>query len=314
MPQAKAVNFTMPVFPYDRWGGIEPLARSVKEAEDLGFWGVRLPEHIIMPVRPDAPSVSTVWYDNFVLGAHLATLTERIRIVFSVMVTPYRPPVQTAKLIATLDQVSKGRLIVGTGVGWMRGEFRVLGLTHAERGAVTDDYLAAMRELWTSDAPSYEGKYARFGSIAFEPKCYQQPHVPLWIGGSGPAAERRVAEFGDGWIPMVGELPGLADDVARIKAAVAARGRDAEALDCAYEVFFGEPDPLSLVARAHVTGKQAGERPAPGPEGTPEAVRELVHRYAEAGFTNLGVNFTWTSPDDHLRNLHAFANQVMARL
>ena len=224
MPQAKAVNFTMPVFPYDRWGGIEPLARSVKAAEELGFWGVRLPEHIIMPVRPGAPSVSTVWYDNFVLGAHLATLTERIKIVFSVMVIPYRPPVQTAKLIATLDQVSKGRLIVGTGVGWMRGEFRVLGLSHAERGAVTDDYLAAMRELWTSDAPSYEGKYARFGNIAFEPKCYQQPHVPLWIGGSGPAAERRVAEFGDGWIPMVGELPGLADDVARIKAATTARG------------------------------------------------------------------------------------------
>ena len=315
MPQAKAVNFTMPVFPYDRWGGIEPLARSVRAAEELGFWGVRLPEHIIMPVRPDAPSVSTVWYDNFVLGAHLATLTERIRIVFSVMVTPYRPPVQTAKLIATLDQVSKGRLIVGTGVGWMRGEFRVLGLTHAERGAVTDDYLAAMRELWTSEAPSYEGKYTRFGSIAFEPKCYQQPHVPLWIGGSGPAAERRVAEFGDGWIPMVGELPGLAGDVARIKAAVTARGRDADALDFAYEVFFGEPDPLSLVARSHVTGRQAGERPAAqGPEGTPEAVRELVHRYAEAGFTNLGVNFTWTTPDDHLRNLDAFANQVLARL
>ena len=315
MPQAKAVNFTMPVFPYDRWGGIEPLARSVKAAEELGFWGVRLPEHIIMPVRAGAPSVSTVWYDNFVLGAHLATLTERIKIVFSVMVVPYRPPVQTAKLIATLDQVSKGRLIVGTGVGWMRGEFRVLGLTHAERGAVTDDYLAAMRELWTSDAPSYEGEHTRFGSIAFEPKCYQQPHVPLWIGGSGPAAERRVAEFGDGWIPMVGELPGLANDVARIKAATTARGRDGEALDFAYEVFFGEPDPLSLVARAHVTGKQAAERPPePGPEGSPEAVRDLVRRYAEAGFTNLGVNFAWKTPDDHLRRLDAFANQVLARL
>ena len=77
MPDARAVNFTIPVFPYDRWGGIEPLARSVKAAEEMGFWGVKLPEHIIMPVRPDAPSVSTVWYDNFVLGAHLATLTQR---------------------------------------------------------------------------------------------------------------------------------------------------------------------------------------------------------------------------------------------
>ena len=124
-----------------------------------------------------------------------------------------------------------------------------------------------------------------------------------------------MAEFGDGWIPMVGELPGLADDVARIKAATTARGRDGEALDFAYEVFFGEPDPTSLVARAHVTGKQAAERPTePSSQGTPEAVREQVHRYAEAGFTNLGVNFAWETPDDHLRRLDTFANQVLARL
>ena len=311
MPDARAVNFTIPVFPYDRWGGIEPLARSVKAAEEMGFWGVKLPDNIIMPVRPDAPSVSTVWYDNFVLGAHLATLTQRIKIVFSVMVVPYRPPVQMAKMISTLDQVSKGRLIVGTGVGWMRGEFRVLGLPHKERGAMTDDYLGAMRQLWTSETPAYAGKYASFANIAFEPKCYQQPHVPLWIGGSGPAAERRVAEFGDGWIPMVGDLPELAKDVARIKSSVRERGRDPEAVDFSYEVFFGEPDPTSIVARAHVTNSELA---AVKPATTPEAVRELIHGYAEAGFTNLGVGFRWDTPDDYLRQLEAFANQVLARL
>ncbi len=302
------MNFTIPVFPYDRWGGIEPIARSVKAAEEMGFWGVKLPEHIIMPVKPNTPPVSSVWYDNFVLGAHLATLTKHIKIVFSVMVVPYRPPIQMAKMISTLDQVSKGRLIVGTGVGWMRGEFRVLGLAHKNRGAITDDYLAAMRELWTAESPAYTGDYTSFGNIAFEPKCYQAPHVPLWIGGSGPAAERRVAEFGAGWIPMTGELPALGKDIARIKKRVRAKGRDPEILDFAYEIFFGEPDPTSLVARAHVT---SSEPKGPRPANSPEATRDLIGQYAKAGFTNLGLGFQWDTPDDHLRQLDAFYNQVM---
>ena len=213
-----------------------------------------------------------------------------------------------AKMISTLDQVSKGRLIVGTGVGWMRGEFRVLGLAHKNRGAITDDYLAAMRELWTAESPAYTGDYTSFGNIAFEPKCYQAPHVPLWIGGSGPAAERRGAEFGAGWIPMTGELPALGKDIARIKKRVRAKGRDPEILDFAYEIFFGEPDPTSLVARAHVT---SSEPKGPRPANSPEATRDLIGQYAKAGFTNLGLGFQWDTPDDHLRQLDAFYNQVM---
>ena len=142
-PTTKPMTFSIGLFPYERWEGVEPMGQVARLADDLGFFGVQIPDHVIMTWRgEEKPPVGVIWYDGFVLSSYLAALTKRVRFIFSVAVVPYRPPVQTAKLISTLDQVSQGRLIFGAGVGWLRGEFRTLGVPFHERGAITSEYPA----------------------------------------------------------------------------------------------------------------------------------------------------------------------------
>ena len=135
--------------------------------------------------------------------AFLAGQTSRIGLGTSVMIVPHRNPLVAAKSIATLDVLSGGRVILGVGVGWLREEFEVLDLPpFDERGAVTDEYLRAFIELWTSDNPSFHGKYVQFDDISFLPKPVQKPHPPIWIGGESRPAIRRAAQLGNGWHPL----------------------------------------------------------------------------------------------------------------
>ena len=123
------------------------------------------------------------------------------------MIIPYRNPILTAKMLATLDMLSKGRLILGAGVGWMEEEFELLDTPpFAERGAVTDEYLRAFIELWTKDDPQFDGKYVSFSGITFLPKPVQKPYPPIWIGGQSKPAIRRAAQIGNAWHP-VGAIP-----------------------------------------------------------------------------------------------------------
>jgi len=135
----------------------------------------------------------------------LAGATDRIRFITSVMILPYRNPIVTAKMLASLDVLSGGRVIVGAGVGWMKEEFETIRTeAYEERGKVTDEYIAAFRELWTSDKPSFNGKYCSFSDIIFLPKPVQKPTIPIWIGGHSKHAIRRAARLGDGWHPIGG--------------------------------------------------------------------------------------------------------------
>jgi probable F420-dependent oxidoreductase len=137
--------------------------------------------------------------------AFLAGATTNIRFVTSVMIAPYRNPIITAKMLASLDVLSRGRVIVGLGVGWMKEEFDNLQAPNfSERGRVTDEYIRAFRELWTKDEPSMQGKYCSFSDICFLPKPVQQPTIPIWIGGHSKHAIRRAARLGDGWHPIGG--------------------------------------------------------------------------------------------------------------
>lgn len=305
------VAFTVGLFPYDRWGGVGAITEAVQAAEELGFAGVTLPDHVVMPVRPDRPPVSTVWYDDFVLATHLAAHTRRLRLLFNVLVVPYRPPVQLAKLIATLDVVSGGRLTVGVGTGWLRGEFRVLGVPHAERGAITDEYLRAMKVLWTEAEPSFDGHYTSFGRLAFEPRCHQQPHVPLWIGGSGRAPLRRVLELGDGWTPMAGSLEDLRAGVEWLRANAPRYGRDPDELALSFRVTFGGDDPDRDRAVAHASGSDGTDEE---PRWDPDAIAGRVAALRELGFRWINVAFDWATPDEYVRRLTWFAQEVAPRV
>src|SRR6516162_4280046 len=167
-----------------------------------------------------------------------------VKFLTSVMVVPHRPAVLTAKILATIDVMSGGRLIVGVGAGWLEEEFVAIGAPpFAERGTATDEYLMAFRELWTKDKPRFDGRFVKFSDILFAPKPVQKPCPALWIGGESGSAMRRVARIGDGWYPIGANPQHRLDTMARYRAAVerlrklaADVGRDPASVALAFRV------------------------------------------------------------------------------
>ncbi len=190
------------------------LIAVAQKGEELGFDCAVVGDHIIIPKTIESPYPYTVngefpggeggdYLEQLTLLTFLAGATTKLRLVPSVMILPNRHPVIVAKTLATLDYLSKGRLTLGIGVGWMREEFEALDLPpFEERGAVSDEYLKAIIELWTSDEPEFHGKYVDFSGFTFLPKPVQKPHPPIWVGGQSRAAIRRAARLGDGWHPL----------------------------------------------------------------------------------------------------------------
>jgi probable F420-dependent oxidoreductase len=222
--------------------GAGDLIRFAQRAEALNFYCLTVADHVIVPRDISIPYPYTVDGKYPGTGYHLETLmtmgflagaTERIRFVTSVMIAPYRNPIITAKMLATMDVLSGGRVIAGLGVGWMKEEFENLGAPQfAERGKVTDEYIQAFRELWTNDEPAFDGRYCRFHNIVFLPKPVQQPAIPIWIGGHSKQAIRRAGRLGDGWHPIGGvptiplEPEDLRRDLELLAEAARAAGRD----------------------------------------------------------------------------------------
>ena len=209
------------------------LVRFAQQAEALGFYCLTIADHVIVPREISVPYPYTVDGKYPGTGYHLETLmtmgflagaTRRIRFATSVLIAPYRNPIVTAKMLASLDVLSNGRLIVGVGVGWMKEEFENLQAPDFDqRGNVTDEYIQAFRELWTSDDPQFAGKHCRFSNLIFLPKPVQKPAIPIWIGGHSKQAIRRAARLGDGWHPIGGvpTIPLEPEDVKRDMALLA---------------------------------------------------------------------------------------------
>jgi probable F420-dependent oxidoreductase len=168
-------------------------------AERLGFDSIVVSDHLCIP--PDEVEGSGGRYlDVLATLAWLAGITERIRLGVSVLVLPYRPAVLTAKQVATIQELSGERMILGVGVGWMKPEFAALGADHALRGRMSTETLRVLHHLFANDAAGYDGELVKFPAFVFAPR---PKRPPIWIGGNVEAALRRVVEFGDGWHPML---------------------------------------------------------------------------------------------------------------
>lgn len=188
----------------------EHAFRAMEKADELGFDYMDVPDHIIMPSE-HLPLMGPRWSEALTVMAMIVARTRRIKAYSTVLIVTYRHPLHTAKALATIDWMSNGRVALGAGVGHEAREFELLGAPYEERGAATDEYIRAMRELWTSDTPTFDGKYVSFKGIAFEPKPVQKPTIPIYIGGNTRVAQRRVARLGDGWHPWLvsrKDLPG----------------------------------------------------------------------------------------------------------
>ncbi len=188
----------------------EGIRRFVQRAEELGFESVMAGDHIVLPTSgtnqypytadgsfsrpPDEPFLETMT----MLG-YMTACTSRIKLGSTVIILPYRNPVVQAKMFASLDVLSGGRIICGVGVGWLEKEFETLGVPYDQRGPMSDEFLEIFRLLWTAKDPEYHGKFYEIEGIQFEPKPVQVPHIPIWVGGHTRRALRRTAKYGDCW-------------------------------------------------------------------------------------------------------------------
>lgn len=176
----------------------DTLVRRARLAEEVGFESLWVGDHIALPSGladpPDQPRLEAL-----VGLTYLAALTSRVRLVAGVIVLPQRQPVLLAKQLSSIDVLSKGRLTVGIGVGYLEPELRALGVALADRGARADEYLAALRALWDEPTPSFDGRFVSFAKVLERPRPIQRPHPPIVVGGESPAAYRRAVQVGNGW-------------------------------------------------------------------------------------------------------------------
>jgi probable F420-dependent oxidoreductase len=306
------VNFSLWLWPYGRWRTIEAMAAAAHRAEALGFSSVSVSDHTIVTTERESEGLGSLWPDWSVLSAYLADHTSSIRIL-SCVVIPYRRVFGLAKQIATIDAVSNGRFTLAAASGWLRPEFEMLGVDFGSRGSITDEYLQAMRVLWTEQEPSFQGRHISFADIVFEPKCVQSPHVPIWIaGGATRGPVRRLIELGDGWMPMGSGLDAeLRETVLRVKSELARSGRDPEAVTFRYTIGIGKANAaLASISKNIAVGDPA----ALGGAESPEEVAAEVASFEEAGFSELAINFSGTSADEVMEQLEWFGASVMPLL
>ncbi len=179
----------------------QALADAARAAEAAGFDSVWAGEHIVLPdpqVPPSPMAPQDPVLDSLLALTWAAAHTSTIRLATGILIVPQRNPVVLAKQVATLDVLSGGRVMLGIGAGYLEPEFRAIGANFAERGAVTDEYLDAMRALWQDEHPQYHGRFADFAGIDAQPRPVQQP-VPVIAGGHSPPAYRRAVAHAHGW-------------------------------------------------------------------------------------------------------------------
>ena len=276
-------------------------------------------DHILVPRQIDSPYPYTVggefhgagsgeYFEQLTLLTYLAGVTKNIRLVPSVMIVPYRPPLLAAKILATLDVLSQGRLTLGIGVGWMEEEFLALDAPpFSERGAATDEYLRAFKELWSSDNPTFDGKYCQFSNIQFLPKPLQDPHPPIWVGGQSKAAIRRAAQLGNGWHP-VGAIPAvplepeeLAENISFLHHYAESSGRNPNELDIAMKTPLYDSSSSGGGQRRRFSG-------------TNEEVLQDIQTYSDIGTTHIIFDIRGEHLNQALERLDWFAIDIMSNV
>jgi probable F420-dependent oxidoreductase len=297
----------------------DALETLVRRGESLGFSSVMIADHIVFPTVITSKYPYTVdgvfpgqgdALDQLALMAFVAGHTSTLRMVTSVMILPYRNPVVTAKALATIDVLSRGRVTVGVGVGWLREEFEAVGAAPFEhRGAVTDEYIRIFKLLWTQSPASFSGKFYRFDALRCLPQPVQKPHPPIWIGGHSRAALRRVARLGDGWHPVganpavplrAEELSASLDELRRL---TEAEGRDPGALTISYKA------PIYDADRPVAGGPD--RRPFSGAGGQ---IVEDVATFSRLGVSELIFDFRSETLSESLDRMERFATTIIKQV
>ncbi len=292
--QSKSTNFA------EAWeadAGAEELARVARAADEAGFAYVAVCDHVAIPSEK-APVMGTEWWDTVATLGWLAGITSRVHLLSHIYVPAYRHPLQVAKAFSTLDVVSGGRVILGVGAGHVREEFDLLGVPFERRGELLDESIDALRAAFAEDYPTLPGPRWPAADLGQHPRPVQEDGPPIWVGGSSPAALRRAALRGDGWLP---QGPVDAETIAELTERRTAAGRH-------------EPFTVGALVGPTYVGEPTWDLGGPTLAGPPAKVAHVLGKFAAMGVHQVQVRLRSRSADELVDQIERFGAEVLPLL
>ena len=292
--QSKSTNFAEAG---EADAGAPELARVARAADSAGFAYIAVCDHTAIPSEK-APVMGTEWWDTVATLGWLAGITEQVRLLSHIYVPAYRHPLQVAKAFSTLDVVSGGRVILGVGAGHVREEFDMLGLPFEQRGRLLDESIDALRAAFAEDYPTLPGPRWPAADMGQHPRPVQEDGPPIWIGGSSPAALRRAAERGDGWLPQGPVDPEI---IGRLTDLRTAAGRH-------------EPFTVGALVGPTFVGTLDWDTGGPVLSGPPEKIAHVLGKFAAMGVDQVQIRLRSRSVEELVEQIELFGTGVLPLL
>lgn len=287
----------------NNWGvpDAQSLIDLAVQAEERGFASVWTSEHLINLDYVRARIGDGAYYHPLAMLSAIASRTNRIALGTSILVLPFHSPFDIAKYVATLDQISCGRVILGVGVGNVRQEFEVLGVSWEKRGAITDESLDVIRALWTQKEARHEGERWQFAGIYTSPKPYGGRRVPIWIGGMSGAAARRAVRIGDGWHPTAITPDQLREQADDLRELALSNGRDPGSIDICmrFNVALDDAEITEVEQRSTVRG------------GDIARAIDIAGQFRDAGVTHFIFALNSHEPKVLTQTVDQFAEELL---
>ncbi|MFT7574748.1 MAG: putative F420-dependent oxidoreductase [Alphaproteobacteria bacterium] len=304
-------------------GHPESLTVVARKAEALGYEHFGMSDHVIVATNVESSypysetgkffdQDSGVSLEQVTALGFVAGVTKRIRLLTSVLVLPHRHPVLAAKMLATVDTLSSGRLTVGVGVGWMAEEIALLGgPPFASRAQASDQYIKGFRELWTAEHPKSDSEFATFDNLLFAPKPTQGTGLPIWVGGEAKGARRRAGQLADGWYPVTGNPKHPLDTADRYKAALADVRAEAEKVGRDGNQVIG-----ALLAIYCRVGSEQKDRDGKRLTftGSAQAIIDDISEYREGGLEHFLIGGDGRDTNGTIDHMEQFATEVMPHI
>ncbi len=319
----------------------ESIIRVAKESQALNFDSIWVHDHLTWTQEIHRTHISSGseealrtndhpdFYEAMTTLAYLSGIVTKARLGMACLVVPCRNPVYAAKQVASLDVMSGGRLDLGVGIGSPATihsrEYEVVGVNRRVRGKICDDYIRAMKSIWTTHPSSYKGEFVSFTDAEIHPKPLQKPHPPLWVGGWTEAAMTRTARLGDGWLPAWLRPRDIGDRFQQVKEMAAALGRDPGKMHLGIEVYVSI-DRDARKAQENAMGTFQASRGTYEREmtieflqevsliGSPEQIRAQVQAYQAAGVSHFEAKFIYSDLDRLSAMMQLFAQEVLEKL
>lgn len=322
---------------------IENIEEVAILAEDLGYNSIFVHDHVVWSDSMHRHHISSGahealdehqnpdFYEALTTLAYLAAKTKSVELGVACLVMPTRNPIYAAKQLATLDHLSDGRLIAGVGLGSKASresdEFGVFGVPFNRRARMTDEFIAAMKAIWTQDHATYKGDFVAFEDAEIFPKPQQQsgglPGVPLWVGGWTDAAAARAGRVGDGWVPGWLSPSEMARGTELVRNAAVEHGRDPDAITIAVEkltvISTSEEDALARATPTIATSSKTYERDVDAIQfaldrhiiGSVDSVRQRVNEFVAAGVTHFELKFIYSTIAELNEQMQLWATEIL---